>query len=743
VAERIYQACSWPGVLAVESCRGTVSHGITPGVFTLTTYPQAAAPAEFGDLVLGDGVRTVTLKDCKVDSVTGQASAAGQTWTLTILDRRWKWAGGSISGRYNQQDRRGKFVPWTIRSPEELAKLCLEAMGEKGYFLDLPDGLEKATGADEDDYLRAGENFAQTQANPPVTWDVTNPARALAILAERFGRRVVFQPLKDRVAVLPLGEGEDLPDGPLEMSAPSLDAPETPKEVAVAGAPVRIQCRLALEAVGEEWDGEYLPIDLLSYAPTKTPEVQISTATYTGSGDPTTLKITIKVNPGEPTEREERASSAAVTVAAKLADLAGILNRREDVSKLLTASATATVLTLTGKTDGRPFWSTAEATGVPAGDKWEGECVQVAVAPNQKTWGMCRPPNFNAVRTTDRLSRAEAVALAQKTAFRCYRIMNVDPAHRGNNLPVELPWFGEVQRRQQIVLQGTKVDQVRPLPRDKNGVDKGRVPHDARNNPEFAKNFGGILPSFYNGYSRDQPAQVTGSVSRRIGSVNWVAADDLNTAATDKVYVPFTIDPVEQLVIFAEPVYREFKNMGVNCQCEPAVLTLETAVLVLDADTNELVRWVGEKLDLGGRGATEWQLRDDVQVSIVGEYDDDHTLQNYEFEGLLDDARPRAKHYLDGMASRYELTGGETRQYIGIREIEPDGFVQQVSWSLGLGGATTLVSANAEHDPFVPSYPERRRRENLSPDASARAANAEEQRRIDDRLPLADERYGP
>jgi hypothetical protein len=420
--------------------------------------------------------------------------------------------------------------------------------------------------------------------------------------------------------------------------------------------------------------------------------------------------------------------------------VAAQINDDPEVSLLVSAEATATVLTITGRTNGEPFWGDTRSDGVPAGESWVGKCTQLAVAPNQKTWAGTHPGNFLAVRATDRLSRAEAVALAQKTVYRCYRIVTDDPRL---GVGIKLPWFGEVERRQQIILQPTKVDQVRPMPRDRKGVDKGVVPLDPRKDPEFAKNFGGIMPSFYNGYSRDQPATVHGSVSRRIGTVNWNVTDDFNTAATDKVYVSFAVDPLEQMIVFSEPVYREFKNMGIDHQCEPAVLTLETGVLLLDAETNELVRWTEEKLELGGRGAVEWQLREDIQVGVVGVYKEDEELASYVFEGLEDDARPRAKHYLDGMAARYQLTGGETKQYIGIVPVEPDGLRQQVTWSVGPGGATTLASSNSEHDAFVPSYPERRRKENLPPDASARAANREEQRRVDERIPRADERFGP
>jgi hypothetical protein len=172
----IGQSASWPGVLAVESCVGTISHGIAPAVFVLTTYPQTAAPAEFGNLVITDGFRSVVLRDCKADVARGRYGPDGQTYILTILDRRWKWQGGEISGRYNQVDQRGKLVPWSIRSPAELAKLCLEKMGERNYSINLPQGLPASAGQQVERLLRPGENFPQSLANPPVVWDRTNPA---------------------------------------------------------------------------------------------------------------------------------------------------------------------------------------------------------------------------------------------------------------------------------------------------------------------------------------------------------------------------------------------------------------------------------------------------------------------------------------------------------------------------------------------------------------------------------------
>jgi hypothetical protein len=87
----ILQAAAWSGAGAIESLSYTCSHGISPGVAVLVTLPRVGEkpPAEFGDLVFGDGRRVVRLRDCKVDALAPRRDSAGLSWTLTIFDRRW------------------------------------------------------------------------------------------------------------------------------------------------------------------------------------------------------------------------------------------------------------------------------------------------------------------------------------------------------------------------------------------------------------------------------------------------------------------------------------------------------------------------------------------------------------------------------------------------------------------------------------------------------------------------------
>ncbi|AWM38127.1 hypothetical protein GobsT_37800 [Gemmata obscuriglobus] len=734
MALELGQSASWPGVAAVESCTGTVSHGITPGVFVMSTYPQTAAPRAFGDLVLSDGVRAAVFRGCKLDAVSGRAGPDGQTFTLTILDRRWRWRYGAISGRYNQLDKRGKLVPWTIRSPQELAELCLKAMGERNYVINLPAGLTAAAGANLEQYLRAGEDFPQSLTNPPTVWDLIPPAEALARLADLYGCRVIYQPFADRVVVAPLGAGGPLTDFPCESIAPNVDGPETPSAVGVAGAPVRVQMRLLLEPVGKEWDGSYRPVNELSYAPQGGGKVQISTAAYDGAGPNPSIKVYLRFNRdwAAPAPLPDKAvfaqfgSSAAGSAADKLADVAAAINGHPDCAPVLKAEAAGDVLTVTGLAQGFPFELEAESSSPGPPDRFEAAVVQPPERPGPN-WESCPLPNFPAVRATDRLSYDQAVLLAQGSVFKCYRVLNAD-AETGRP-PIRVPGYGGLVRRHQLTLQPTKVDQVAPEPREK-GVIR-RVP----NVDEAIRGPLGGLPEFYDGYSRDQGADVYGSVWKLLGNVVWDGdRREDNTGPEDKVYVPIAeIDPISQVVTFTDYVYRYAIVAGTDVRQAFPTLTLETAVLVSVSDTGELVR-AKYTAKLGGAAPVEWQIREDVQLCVRGRYGPKNKYLGREWVDQKE-AEARAAYYLAGMAHRYRVTGGETRQYIGIHLINLDGHVQQVSWSVGPGGASTVASTNSEHSASVPPYAARRRAENLPPDKSAALANFFEEERAGRLLP--------
>lgn len=86
-------------------------------------------------------------------------------------------------------------------------------------------------------------------------------------VADHFGCRVIYDAVGDRVIVTKIGVGNNLPDGSVRRYGPKVTSVAMPDRIAVMGAPSVFQGRFFLEPVGEDWNGEYLPIDALSYAP--------------------------------------------------------------------------------------------------------------------------------------------------------------------------------------------------------------------------------------------------------------------------------------------------------------------------------------------------------------------------------------------------------------------------------------------------------------------------------------------
>lgn len=232
------------GLQDIISADFALGHGISPSVCTITTVPRPVYSAEVGTLTLAFGGTSLRFPECAVDfgSLTIDN---GQRWTLRILDRRWKWQFGEIDGRYNVRGRDGEIIKDTEKKPRELAKLLLDAMGEKG----------------------ADTSRLPNEARPEVEWQGANPAQELAALCDSLGCRIVYG-LNDRVSLWPAGVGKELPGGGTAMNASfGITAKVKPDSIQVVGGPVVVQSKLKLEAVGLDTDGSIKLIDKLSYKP--------------------------------------------------------------------------------------------------------------------------------------------------------------------------------------------------------------------------------------------------------------------------------------------------------------------------------------------------------------------------------------------------------------------------------------------------------------------------------------------
>lgn len=692
----------FPGLTGgVRSLTYTCSQGTTPGTAFLIVNPQPIAPLLFGDLAFGAGSNGVLLTDCRVTNIIVERSGGGISWVISIEDRRWRWRQGVVNGKYNELDHHGKLVPWTIRSPTELALLCLAELGETNFFIDLPAGLTQNDGASYAARLRVGQNFPDFGTNPPTDWTVTSAAAALTQICSRYGRRIFLDPVTGRVVIARSGGDIPIPLASINTEGIGFSAKPKPRAVVAVGAQNRYQMRLTLLPVAREWDGTYVDLDSVSYAP-KNPVGTVQIVNLL-SANVASIGLTATID-----GMEISAVGRPALLAALQAD--AWVTARYDVT---IGFGTGTPIILTGKVIGQNPAVLFEADSHPPGSYAVAKVIQVGKG--VVGWSTSPLNFFSNVTATARLTTDQAIQLARESVYRCYRVAEVDVSGGG---PIQVPGYGFIDRRLQLVITPDKVEQIVPSELDPNGVLK-----HFQFNPE-------VPGPFYNGSSQDQPARVYGSyASGLIGDTIW-KGQDINTESDALVRVPFSVDPYEQVITFSEPVYR-FAGGGPDMIREPAQLTLECAVLVKNADTNAIERFVAFQ-DLGGPGQQHAEIFPDLVNEIVGNYT--QQVKDYEpgsggglpvklpFWNLTDFTRflpqqtdARAAQYLDEMARQYQPFPAETVKFNGVLKVQLSGSVQQVTWEIGPAGIFTTLSANSEHDPAYPSYQARRLPENLPP----------------------------
>ncbi len=699
---------SFPGIEGVMSCNYTCSHSVTPGTILLRCQTQTKFPDLIGDLVIEDGVGKVTVSDCRLDDIKIEKGDGGEEWVITLSDHRWRWRTGRIAGCYNQLDPHGKLVPWTIKSPKELAVLCLKAMGEDDYQIDLPPGLESAWGQNINNFLGLGVNFPATATNPAVDWQDEVPAVALQRLAEEYGRHVVYDVITKKVLVVKPGSGEPLPEGSIAALSPNMKVPEKPDGVMVVGAPTRFELLFETEAVGEEWDGSYKPIDALSYAPIVAGKKQVSEwhLAFPNNEAAAGTVIFITLVCEGVTQTFSITPAAPISEVDALTDISLLINNSKfpQISQNVEATVAGQVMTLRGRTLGLGFSIDSDGYQTIPGEGYQSHSRLVqAPAKDKADWTYCHPPEYPTVRATKRLTVSQARELAQKSVFRCYQITGRDISKKG---PVNVPGYGPIKRKQQILLLDTRVVQVRPEKVDTDYTDKGGKP---------------LVVNYYNGYSRDMPAHAIAATGTSLYRQNISypaaiglkdakeAAKPINTPAGNQIHIGFSIDPVYQLITFNDYVYRHVPN-GI----EPTEVQLRTACHVRNVQTNELERYKYAE-PFGAQTGTNYAVarRDDVQLEVYAVYGFEGAIESVWVESA--DPLHRAKYYADGLKAQYFLSGAKTIRYNGIEPIKVDGARAQVTWSVGDGGAETVASYNSEHAYWLPAYPTRRRAENLPP----------------------------
>jgi len=694
----------WPGIAQVISGQYTLSHGISPGGAALVILPQASVGdiALQGNLVFSDGVGTVTLRNCKVTAIRETLDSGGRTWTVEILDRRWRWrdAPGYVRGCHNVPDasrdvtRRDVesgaylapaqlYVPWTVKTPHQLIKLCLDAMGETGYRIDAPNTLYPL---------------------PAINWDYSNPAQSLSSLVETLGCRIVYRPDTDTVWITRVGVGGGLPDEDVVRYSPSVQAPSKPDTIVLVGAPVKFQVEWLLEAVAEDWDGRIKPIEALSYAPEMHTARHRVHITPSGLAIAATLVVTITIGD---VVREAPFNTASALVPSAVDGLVDSLNAAlAGLGFTVVAEDTGLYVIVIGPVSGAGFTT---ATAVVAGTgklKWQ---LITRGASIKGRWISSGPPTFGDVSAVEgRLTYAEARDMAQRWVYRTYRILNVNIE---NGLPqANIPMYGLLDMEagiHRVVLLNEQIDQTLPVSADQQIT--GRDGFD-------------ITRDFYNGLFKVKPARCYGVYQQQDVGLRRLDDKSHQSVITDEVLVDFSINAERKLVTFSESMHRHV-NGGYFL---PAEIRLRCACHIRDAETNQLLRYVNTYTMPGPKlGTMPAVIRhDDVEYLVKAIYDAtvgvNLSIAQVEMRYTISDTvtnlgevLERAEYYLRAAAAKYQTPLSAERLYNGIKLIFCDGAIQQVSWSVGPGGAETTASLNMEHVIYVPQYPERLRIEYL------------------------------
>lgn len=226
----------------------TFGPGIYPSVCYFRTVPHVPTLPQVADLTFStEGGAELSFAECCLEEPRLDANQSGQRWTLPIKDRRWKWQPpwGPIYGHYNVPKPDGTYK--YEKTPQQLATLLLEAMGETGFDVSkLPN-----------------------ETRPEIHWDGAHAASELEILCNSLSCVVVLNPFRNRVELWPIGQGGVFPSGQTIGSAYTPVLPVKPQSIRVEAGPTLFQALFKTEAVGLDTDEKWKPIDELSYKPAK------------------------------------------------------------------------------------------------------------------------------------------------------------------------------------------------------------------------------------------------------------------------------------------------------------------------------------------------------------------------------------------------------------------------------------------------------------------------------------------
>lgn len=232
-------------IQGVESVSYSLSRGIQPSVCTVQMPLNVSGlDRKPKTMYFSDGIRTVQFADCIISDVSPATDGEGfQVMSIAILDRRWKYSFGQISGTYNVRTA-GEIQSATKKTPRELATLIFEAMGEKKFDV----------------------SRMPNDTYPFTEWNLSTPGAALEELCDAVNAYVCLGH-DDVLRIFKDDDGQEIPNSPSSSSGKGFDFGAQPGQVGVASGLMMWEFDFPLEPVGLDVDGKIKPIDELSFVP--------------------------------------------------------------------------------------------------------------------------------------------------------------------------------------------------------------------------------------------------------------------------------------------------------------------------------------------------------------------------------------------------------------------------------------------------------------------------------------------
>lgn len=235
------------GLPGIRALRFPLARGVTPSIAAVyCSLPGDIDPS--GPLRLSFSDASLEFPDMAVAAVHERKhdDKKWATHCVYLKDRRWRWAGKTISGDWNRRMANGTLDTATVKTPSELAALLLNALGESGYDV----------------------SNMPANVRPRCLWQNAPADEMLKALCDYVACEVVLNPLSNNVEIWPSGVGEESATGAGEKHPKRRFVPRAcvPSRVVVNCGHSLWQSKLQLKAVARNhttgqqrllssWDG--------------------------------------------------------------------------------------------------------------------------------------------------------------------------------------------------------------------------------------------------------------------------------------------------------------------------------------------------------------------------------------------------------------------------------------------------------------------------------------------------------